>query len=93
MSSEVLNPRGVNTIRQFAGRGIRVWGARTLSSDTEWKYVNVRRLFIYLERSIEQGLQWVAFEPNGERAVGTGDRHRTTVPANDMAQRRPSGSH
>jgi phage tail sheath protein FI len=63
---EILNPRGVNTIREFTGRGIRVWGARTLSSDPEWKYVNVRRLFIYLERSIAQGLQWAVFEPNGE---------------------------
>ena len=61
---EVLNPDGVNCIRQFRGRGIRVWGARTVSSDTEWKYVNVRRLFLYLEESIEEGTQWVVFEPN-----------------------------
>jgi len=64
---EVLNPRGVNVIRQFPGRGIRVWGARTLSSDTLWKYVPVRRLFIFLERSIYEGTQWVVFEPNDER--------------------------
>lgn len=61
---DILNPKGVNCIRVFPGRGIRVWGARTLSSDQLWKYVNVRRLFIYIEESIEQGTQWVVFEPN-----------------------------
>lgn len=66
-TQEVLNPRGVNVIRQFPGRGIRVWGSRTLSSDTLWKYVPVRRLFIFLERSIYEGTQWVVFEPNDER--------------------------
>lgn len=64
---EVLNPRGVNCIRSFRGRGIRVWGARTTSSDPAWKYVNVRRLFLYVEESIEEGTQWVVFEPNNER--------------------------
>jgi uncharacterized protein len=63
----VMNPRGVNAIRRFPGRGIRVWGARTLSSDSIWKYVNVRRLFIFLERSIYEGTQWVVFEPNDDR--------------------------
>jgi phage tail sheath protein FI len=62
-----LNPIGVNVIRGFPGRGILIWGARTLSSDPEWKYVSVRRYFIFLERSIEAGLQWVVFEPNGEQ--------------------------
>jgi phage tail sheath protein FI len=61
---ELLNPRGVNCIRRFPGRGIRVWGARTLSSDPLWKYVNVRRLFIFLEASIYYSTQWVVFEPN-----------------------------
>jgi len=61
---DVLNPKGVNVIRAFPGRGIRVWGARGLSSDPLWKYVNVRRLFIFLEKSIERGTQWVVFEPN-----------------------------
>jgi hypothetical protein len=62
---EVLNPIGVNCIRAFAGRGIRVWGARTLSTtDTEWRYINVRRLFSYIEKSIENETQWVVFEPN-----------------------------
>jgi uncharacterized protein len=62
-----LNPRGVNVIREFPGRGIRVWGARTMSSDSLWKYINVRRLFIFLERSIDQGTQWVVFEPNDDQ--------------------------
>ncbi len=63
---EVLNPKGVNCLRSFPGRGHRVWGARTMSSDADWKYVNVRRYSLYLERSIERGTQWVVFEPNGE---------------------------
>ena len=63
---DALNRQGVNVIRDFPSRGIRVWGARTLSSDGEWKYVPVRRLFIFLERSISQGLQWAVFEPNDE---------------------------
>jgi phage tail sheath protein FI len=63
---EVLNPLGVNCLRYFPGRGYRVWGARTASSDPEWKYVNVRRYFIYLEASLDRGTQWAVFEPNGE---------------------------
>jgi uncharacterized protein len=63
----VINPEGINALRFFEGRGYRVWGARTMSSDPEWKYVNVRRLFIYLEHSIDKGTQWAVFEPNGER--------------------------
>lgn len=59
-----LNPLGINCIRAFPGRGVRVWGARTLSSDPAWRYVNVRRLFNYLEESILGGTQWVVFEPN-----------------------------
>jgi Bacteriophage tail sheath protein len=61
---DTLNPRGVNCIRAFTGRGVRVWGARTLSSDQAWRYVNVRRLFSFVEKSIERGTQWVVFEPN-----------------------------
>jgi phage tail sheath protein FI len=64
---DILNPKGVNCIRVFRGRGIRVWGARTISSDSLWKYVNVRRLFLFLEESIEDGTQWVVFEPNDEK--------------------------
>jgi phage tail sheath protein FI len=63
----VLNPEGINALRFFEGRSNRVWGARTMSSDPEWKYVNVRRLFIYLEHSIEKATQWAVFEPNNER--------------------------
>jgi phage tail sheath protein FI len=63
---EVLNPEGVNCFRYFEGRGMRLWGARTMSSDPEWKYVNLRRYFAYLERSIDKGTQWAVFEPNGE---------------------------
>lgn len=63
----VLNPEGINALRFFEGRARRVWGARTMSSDPEWKYVNVRRLFIYLEHSIEKSTQWAVFEPNNER--------------------------
>lgn len=63
---EILNPEGINCLRFFEGRGHRVWGARTISSDPEWKYVNVRRLFIFLERSIDRSTQWAVFEPNNE---------------------------
>ncbi|MBK4216499.1 phage tail sheath family protein [Paracoccus caeni] len=63
---EVLNPIGVNLIRDLTPRGIRMWGARTISSDMEWKYLNIRRLFIYVEHSIDIGTQWVVFEPNSE---------------------------
>ena len=59
-----LNPDGINCIRAFPGRGIRVWGARTISSDPSWRYVNVRRFFNFVEKSIENGTHWVVFEPN-----------------------------
>ncbi|MBO9606503.1 MAG: phage tail sheath family protein [Paenibacillaceae bacterium] len=64
---DILNPKGVNLIRSFPGQGIRVWGARTASSNGLWKYVNVRRLFIFLEESIKNGTSWVVFEPNDEQ--------------------------
>jgi phage tail sheath protein FI len=64
---EVMNPEGINCFRYFEGRGMRLWGARTMSSDPEWKYVNLRRYFAYLERSIDKGTQWAVFEPNGDR--------------------------
>jgi phage tail sheath protein FI len=66
MEQELLNPIGVNCIRAFPGRGIRIWGARTLSSDPAWRYLNVRRLFNYIEKSILGGTQWVVFEPNDD---------------------------
>ena len=67
---DILNPIGVNLIRAFPGRGIRVWGARTISSNGLWKYVNVRRLFIYVEESIKANTNWVVFEPNSETLWG-----------------------
>ena len=73
---DVLNPEGINALRFFEGRGNRIWGARTLSSDPEWMYVNVRRLFIFLEHSIDKGTQWAVFEPNDE---GLWDKMRSTV--------------
>jgi phage tail sheath protein FI len=75
---DMLNPQGVNSIKSFPGRGIRVWGARTLSSDAEWRYVNVRRYFNYLEESILQGTQWAVFEPNDANLWG---RIRRTISA------------
>jgi phage tail sheath protein FI len=61
-----LNPQGVNVLKTLQGRGHRIWGARTLSFDAQWKYLNVRRYAIYLGRSINKGLHWVVFEPNAE---------------------------
>ncbi len=63
---DLLNPKGINAIRLMNG-GIRIWGARTLSSDPSWRYINVRRLFIMVESSIERATQWVVFEPNDHR--------------------------
>ncbi len=65
---DILNPDNINVIRDFraANRGIRIWGARCLTSDTQWKYVPVRRLFIFVEESLDEGTQWVVFEPNDE---------------------------
>jgi uncharacterized protein len=62
-----LEEAGVNSIRAFPGQGIRVWGARTLSSDPEWRYVPVRRVFLHLAGSIDRGTRWTVFEPNDER--------------------------
>ena len=61
---ELLNPKGINCIRDFPGRGIRVWGARTISSNPEWRYINVRRLFCMVEQALQNGTNWVVFEPN-----------------------------
>ena len=65
-TQDVLNPLGINCYRDFRAEncGLRIWGARTVSSNGEWKYVNIRRLFQYIEASIEYGTQWVVFEPN-----------------------------
>lgn len=80
-----LNPNGVNLIRAIPGQGIRVWGARTCSSDGNWKYVNVRRLFIFLEESIRANTGWVVFEPNDE---GLWSRVRGTISLFLETQRR-----
>ncbi len=66
----LLNPRGVNLIRDFDDQGIRIYGARTLSADPEWKYLNVRRLFQVAKQSITKGTEWVVFEPNNEQLWG-----------------------
>ncbi|CAN5257181.1 hypothetical protein BH11MYX1_BH11MYX1_31580 [soil metagenome] len=63
---DLLNPKGINAIRYMNG-AIRIWGARTLSTDPSWRYINVRRLFIMVESSIERATQWVVFEPNDHR--------------------------
>ncbi len=63
---DILNPRGINLIRSFPGQGIRVWGARTATSNASWKYINVRRLFIFIEESIKANTSWAVFEPNDE---------------------------
>jgi phage tail sheath protein FI len=67
-TQDILNPLGINALRDFRAenRGLRVWGARTVSSAPDWKYINIRRLFQYIEASIEYGTQWVVFEPNNE---------------------------
>ena len=90
---DILNPRGVNVIRSFPGRGIRVWGARTLSDNSLWKYVSVRRLFIFLERSIYEGTQWVVFEPNDEKLWARVKDTISAVLAHAMAERRAYGPH
>jgi len=82
---DTLNPIGVNCIRSFTGRGVRVWGARTLSSDPAWRYINVRRLFNYVEKSLERGLQWVVFEPNDPDTVGARAARCRRVPDGRLA--------
>ena len=80
---DVLNPRGVNLIRSFPGQGIRVWGARTASSDPSWKYVNIRRLFIFIEESIKANTNWAVFEPN-DQALWTRVQRTISVFLNNM---------
>ena len=65
-TQDLIYPEGINCIRSFRGRGIRIWGSRTLSSDTQWKHVNVTRVFAMICKSIEGGTQWAPFEPNTE---------------------------
>jgi hypothetical protein len=77
-----LNPVGVNCLRSFPGRGIRVWGARTLSRQPEWRYVSVRRLFLTLRRWIDMNMTWATFEPNGPRLWVRINRELTTYLTN-----------
>ena len=90
---DLLNPDGINCIRAFPGRGIRVWGARTLSSDPAWRYLNVRRLFNYLEESILDGTQWAVFEPNDRALWARLRRTIQAVPRHRVAQGRPVRAH
>ncbi len=83
---DLLNPVGINVVRSFPGRGNRVWGARTLSSDPAWRYLNVRRLFNYLEESILVGTNWVVFEPNDEALWARVRRTHHRVPGQRVAQ-------
>ena len=64
---DFLNPRGINVIRDFPDKGIVVYGARTMSSNPNWRYINVRRLLSFIGKSIEKGTQWAVFEPNNEK--------------------------
>ena len=87
----MLNPRGVNVIRDFSaeGRGVRVWGARTMSSDPLWKYVNVRRLFIFVEKSIDEGHAVGRVRAEQRDHVGARPAPRQQLPASALAERRP----
>jgi phage tail sheath protein FI len=67
----LLNPRGINLIRDFGDAGIKVYGARTLADDAEWKYVNVRRLFLNVRQTVQKGTEWAVFEPNNESLWGS----------------------
>ncbi|MEZ4749450.1 MAG: phage tail sheath C-terminal domain-containing protein [Bdellovibrionota bacterium] len=71
----LLNPRGINLIRDLDDMGIRIYGARTLSEDKEWKYLNVRRLFQVVKQSVTKGTEWVVFEPNNEKLWGNIERN------------------
>ena len=80
---DMLNPKGVNLIRSFPGQGIRVWGARTASTDPSWEYVNIRRLFIFIEESIKANTNWAVFEPN-DQALWTRVQRTISVFLNNM---------
>jgi phage tail sheath protein FI len=74
---DTLNEPGINVIRSFPTAGICIWGARTLSADSEWKYINIRRLFLFLEESLDKATQWVVFEPNSQALWGSVKRNIT----------------
>jgi len=75
---EQLNPQGINCLRAFPGRGIRLWGARTLSRDPTWRYISVRRLVLTLRRWIDRNMLWATFEPNEPRLWVRIQRELTT---------------
>ena len=90
----MLNPAGVNCIRYFAREGIRVWGARTLAdAASEWRYLNVRRLFNMIEESIAEATRWIVFEPNDRDALEVDPARRRRVPDAGLARRRAHGPH
>lgn len=88
---EGLNPLGINCLRFFEGRGFRVWGARAITSDGEWKYINLRRNFAYIGRSIDLGTQWAVFEPNAEELWGNVRRSVEEFLYNEWTSRRLMG--
>ncbi len=85
----LLNPIGINCIRPFGTRGIRIWGARTLASDTDWNYINVRRLFNMVEATILDGTQWAVFEPNDMTLWEGVKRTVERLPARPVVGRSP----
>ena len=88
----VLNDGGVNCIRYFPREGIRVWGARTLAdAASEWRYLNVRRLFNMIEESIAEGTRWIVFEPNDRTLWKSHPARRRRVPDARLARRRADG--
>jgi phage tail sheath protein FI len=91
----LLNPIGINCIRPFGTRGIRIWGARTLTSDTDWQYINVRRLFNMVEATVLEGTQWAVFERSAHSCAACGRRvrcsaRRPTRRSTSSATRRPT---
>ena len=78
IQQELLNPEGINCIRPFPGKGVLIWGTRTLSREFQWRYINIRRLLIMIEESVEESMQWAVFEPNDAR-LRNGIRMAVTI--------------
>ena len=89
-----LNPQGVNCIRELNGN-IRMWGVRTIGGDAngEWRYINVRRTFLFLRESIDEGTQWAVFEPNDAEALGQDHAQRHGLSDHGLAFRRTLRQH
>jgi hypothetical protein len=81
------------TASAFLRVGFRLWGARTISSDPEWKYVNLRCYFTYLERSIDKGMQWAVFQPTGEPVLGECPARHRGLPLQSILIRRARTAH